>query len=149
MFKKEKGAYMTVEATMVIPIILGGIVLVIYVGFYLYNVATIKQTAYIVALRGSQMRTVSSFEIEKYVEKQVDEMMFQQIFFQENIKKEVKVSQGSINVKINADLKIPFAGFGNVENSLKKITWESGVKRINPMEIIRGVRKVNGYQISK
>lgn len=149
MFKKEKAAYMTVEASLVIPIILGGIVFVMYVGFYLYNVATIKQTAYIAALRGNQMKNVSSYEIEKYVEKQVDEMLFQQILSGKIIKKEVKVSQGSINVKIYTEFKIPFAGLADVEDILREISWESEVKRTNPMEVIRGVRKVNGYQISK
>ena len=149
MFKKEKAAYMTVEASLVIPIILGGIVFVMYMGFYLYNVATIRQTAYIVALRGNQMRNVSSYEIENYVEKQVDEMLFQQILSGKIIKKEVKVTQESINVNIYTEFKVPFAELTDMKNDLGKSSWEAEVKRINPMEVIRGVRKVNGYQISK
>ena len=149
MYKKEKTAYMTVEASLVIPIILGGIVFVIYVGSYLYNIATIKQTAYISALRGNQLRNVSSYEIEKYVEREVDEMLSHQILFGSNIKKEVKVSQGNIKVKIYVDLNLPFVEFKNMEEILGKIVWECGVKRTNPLEIIRDVRKVNGCQISK
>lgn len=144
-----KAAYMTVEAFLVMPIILGGIVFVMYVGFYLYNAATIKQTAYIAALRGNQMKNVSSYEIENYVEKQVDEILSQQILSGKIMKKEVKVSKGSINVKIYTELKMPFTGLADVEDILREIIREVKVKRTNPMEVIRGVRKVNGYQISK
>lgn len=149
MFKKGKAAYMTVEASLVMPIILGGIVFVMYVGFYLYNAATIKQTAYIAALRGNQMKNVSSYEIENYVEKQVDEILSQQILSGKIMKKKVKVSKGSINVKIYTELKMPFTGLADVEDILREIIREVKVKRTNPMEVIRGVRKVNGYQISK
>lgn len=149
MFKKEKAAYMTVEASLVIPIILGGIIFVMYVGFYLYNAATIKQTAYIAALRGNQMKNVSSYEIENYVEKQIEEMLSRQILSGKIMRKEVKVFQGSINVKIYAEFKIPFRGLEGMENILRETILEVQVKRTNPMEVIRGVRKVNEYQISK
>lgn len=149
MFKEEKSAYMTVEASLIVPMILGGIVFVLYMGFYLYNFATMKQTAYIAALRGSQMKKVSSEEIETYVEKQVDEMLFGQLLAKQNIKKDVKVSMGNINVKIYTDVKIPFAGDLSFKETGWKIEAESRVNKINPIEIIRGVRKINGRQISK
>ena len=67
MFKKEKSAYITLETSLVLPLILGGIIFVLYIGFYLYNFATVKQVAYIAALRGSQTKDVSSAEIEKSI----------------------------------------------------------------------------------
>lgn len=149
MFEKEKAAYMTVEAALVIPIIVGGIVFIMYVGFYLYDAATIKQTAYIAALRGNQMRKLSSCEIENYIDKQVDEMLSRQILSGKIIEKEIKIFQGSITVKIYTEFKMPFAGLEGMENIPGEIIRETEVKRINPMEVIRGARKVNGYQISK
>ena len=58
---------MTVEASVVFPMILGGIIVTIYLGIYLYNISVMKQAAYIAALRGSQLITVSSSEKEEYV----------------------------------------------------------------------------------
>lgn len=149
MFKKEKAAYMTVEASLVIPIILGGIIFVMYVGFYLYNAATIKQIAYIAALRGNQMKNVSSYEIENYVEKQIEEMLSRQILSGKIMRKEVKVSRESINVKIYTEFKIPFTGLAGMENILREIIREAEVERTNPMGVIRGVRRVNEYQVSR
>lgn len=144
MFKKEKSAYMTVEASLVIPLIWGGIIFVLYIGFYLYNFVTVKQVAYIAALRGSQMKGVSSIEIENFVEKQVDELLLGQILAKESIKKEVEVFTGSIRVKIYTSVKIPFAGLLSITDNFWEIRGESWVNRTEPIEIIRGVRKING-----
>ena len=144
MFKKEKSAYMTVEASLVIPLIFGGIIFVLYIGFYLYNFVTVRQVAYIAALRGSQMKEASSSEIENFVEKQVDELLLGQILAKESIKKEVEVFTGSIKVKIYTSVKIPFAGLLSITDHFWEIRGESRVNRTEPIEIIRGVRKING-----
>ena len=144
MFKKEKSAYMTVEASLVIPLIFGGIIFVLYIGFYLYNFVTVRQVAYIAALRGSQMKEASSSEIENFVEKQVDELLLGQILAKESIKKEVEVFTGSIKVKIYTSVKIPFAGLLSITDNFWEIRGESRVNRTEPIEIIRGVRKING-----
>ena len=144
MFKKEKSAYITIEASLVLPLILGGIIFVLYIGFYLYNFATVKQVAYIAALRGSQTRDVSYAEIENYVERQVDELLLGQILAKENIKKEVEVFAGSIKVKIYTSVKIPFAGLLPFTDNFLEIQGESWVNRTEPIEIIRGIRKING-----
>ena len=89
MCKKEEQAYMTVEASLVLPTIIGGIIFILYLGIFLYNYCTINQTAYIAALRGSQIKNVSTDEIDNYVKKQIDELLFQQILARENIKKEM------------------------------------------------------------
>lgn len=149
MFKKEKSAYMTVEAALVIPMILGGIIFVLYIGFYLYNFTTIKQTAYIAALRGSQIKNVSLAEIEKFVEKQIDETLSEQLLAKEDIRKEVKVSRGNIRVKIYTDVKIPLIKLLPLTEHWWEIKEEVRVNKIDPIEIIRGVRKINGSQISK
>ena len=62
MCKRAKKAYMTIEAALIFPIILGGIVFTIYLGFYLYNASVIKQVSYIAALRGSQLTESASVQ---------------------------------------------------------------------------------------
>lgn len=145
MCKKEKSAYMTVEASLLIPVILGGIIFILYVGFYLYNFAVMKQTAYIAALRGSQIKQVSSDRIESYVEEQVDELLRQRILAKEDIKKEIKVSKGSIKVKLYTNIKIFLEEFLPFGKKSWEIKGEAKVDRVDPIEIIRGARKINGH----
>ena len=145
MCKKEKSAYLTIEAALVIPVILGGIVFILYVGFYLCNLVAMKQAAYIAALRGSQMKQASSAKIKKYVEEQVDELLTGQILAKEDIEKEVKVSTGKIKVKIYTKLEILFAKLLFLEEANWEIKGEAQVSRADPIEIIRGVRKIDEH----
>lgn len=145
MYKKEKSAYLTIEASLVIPAVIGGIVFVLYIGFYLYNLATIQQTAYIAALRGSQIKRVSSIQIQNYVEEQVDELLSGKILAKENIRTEVKVSVSSIKVKIYTNVKIIFLSLLPLEEKDWEIKGEAQVNRVNPIKIIRGVRRIDGH----
>ena len=145
MFKKEEKAYMTIEATLIIPVIVGGIIFVLYLGIFLYNSCTIKQTAYIAALRGSQIKNMSQKEIETYVEKQIDELLFQNILAREEVKKEVRTSIGKVTVKMSTDVNIPFTDLLSAKIHIWEIETEGYANRVNPIEIIRGVRKINGH----
>ena len=51
MYKKQQNAYMTLEASLILPVIFAGIIFAIYVGIYFYDISTMKQVAYIGALR--------------------------------------------------------------------------------------------------
>ena len=145
MCKKERSAYLTMEASLVIPIILGGIIFILYIGFYLYNFAIINQVAYIAALRGSQMKQASSSQVKNYVEEQVDELLSHQILAREDIEKEVNVSAGKIKVKIYTSMNPLFAKLMPLQEENWEISGEAQVSRVKPIEIIRGVRKINGH----
>ena len=140
---------MTVEASIVFPMILGGIIVTIYLGIYLYNISVMKQAAYIAALRGSQLITVSSSEKEEYVKEQLDSLLSSKILTKESIQQEVKVSYGKIKVKLSMNI-IMFPG-GDIfsKPGLGKIEKEAEVMRYYPVDFIREVRKQNESQMSK
>ena len=145
MCKKEEQAYMTVEASLVLPTVIGGIIFILYLGIFLYNYCTINQTAYIAALRGSQIKNVSTDEIDNYVKKQIDELLFQNILAREEVKKEVRTSIGKVTVKMSTDVNIPFTDLLSAKIHIWEIKTEGYANRVNPIEIIRGVRKINGH----
>lgn len=138
---------MTVEATLVVPMIFVGIIFTIYLGLYLYNASTIKQAAYIAALRGSQLTGVSSETIENYVEQQLEELLNDQILARGNVQMEIKVSSQKVRVRIMTDMNMPFTQF--LSFAINLWTIETEAVRINPVDIIRNVRKADGSQISK
>ena len=145
MCKKEEQAYMTVEASLVLPTVIGGIIFILYLGIFLYNYCTINQTAYIAALRGIQIKNVSTDEIDNYVKKQIDELLFQNILAREEVKKEVRTSIGKVTVKMSTDVNIPFTDLLSDKIHIWEIETEGYANRVNPIEIIRGVRKINGH----
>lgn len=142
-------AYMTIEASMLFPFIFGTVIFILYMGIYLFNASVIKQITYIAALRGSQLLQASSVEIEMFVEKQLKELTEQKLLVQTDNRQEIKVSLGKIKVKTDIEMKIPFIKEIPFINKLWKITSEAEVIRINPVDVIRGKRKINEYQISE
>lgn len=138
---------MTIEASVIFPMITGGIIFTIYLGIYLYNVSVIKQTAYIAALRGSQMVTDSSDEVEAYVKEQLESLLDQKIIMKKDIEQEIKVSVGTVKVKLSMNLAPPLGEGIFSEMGLWKIEKEVRMERYHPVDFIRKVK--NESQISK
>lgn len=149
MYKKEKNAYFTVEASMLIPLILGGIIFVIYLGIYLYNVCTLKQSSYMAALRGSQMKNVSNEDIKSYTQQQLNQLLEQQILATEKLETRIHVTGNKVKIYISTNITMPFAGFISKAVDFWEIENEAEANRLNPVEIIRNVRKVNESKISE
>ena len=149
MCKKFKNAYMTVEASLVMPVILGSIIFTIYIGFYLYNVCTIKQTAYIAALRGSQMVNGSCGEIETYVGKELEKLLGNRVLAKERLESKIDVLSHKVRVKIMLDMHMPFFHWISSKVGFWTIEAKAEANRIYPMDVIRNVRKTNGSQVSK
>lgn len=135
---------MTIEASLILPMIIGGIVFLIYLGIGLYNVNVINHVAYIAALRGSQLADMPLKAVKTYVEEQAEELLDAKILGEKILQTKVKVSYGKIKVKINMDSKIPFK-----EWDLFKIEREAEVNRTDPVDFIRKVRLSDEGQISK
>ena len=149
MHKKEKNAYFTVEASLLMPLILGGIIFVIYLGIYLYDVCTLRQVSYIAVLRGSQLKDTSSEEIKNYADKQADQLMENQILAKENVQTEISVTKNKVKVNITAKITMPFAEFISEEIGLWNMENEAEAYRLDPVDIIRNVRKINEHKISE
>lgn len=149
MYKKQQNAYMTLEASLILPVIFAGIIFAIYVGIYFYDISTMKQVAYIGALRGSQLVDASAEEIKLFVEQQMDQLLDSKILIKEDLQKEVKVSHGKIKVKIIINLKIPLMQWIVRDTGLGVIEKEAEAVRVHPVNFIREVRKRNEGQISE
>lgn len=149
MYKKQQNAYMTLEASLVLPVIFAGIIFAIYLGIYFYDISTMKQVAYIGALRGSQLMNASAEEVKIFVEQQLEQLLNSKILIKENLQKEVKVSYGKVKVKLVINLKIPFMQWISRETKLNVIEKEAEAVRVHPVNFIREVRKRNESQISE
>ena len=102
MFSEDKNGYMTIEASMVFPVIVMGVVFVIYVGFYLYDVSVIKQVSYVAALRASQQTDLTSSEIKAFAKNQLNSLADKKLLVIEEKKEEIEVSGGKVKVFMSA-----------------------------------------------
>jgi len=95
-------AYLSLEASYVMPLLIFLIVFMCVFCFYLYNCCIVFQACYISALRGSQIINASNDEVKTRVEDYLDELLDNQIY---DYIKQVKVEVGLFQIKTCAEAK--------------------------------------------
>ena len=143
MFVKEKRAYMTVEASIIMPMIIIVLIFIIYIGFYLYDVCAVGQFAYIAALRTSQQKDLTMEELEVYGKNQLEELITNRLVVTDTRQEKIKVTVRKIEVEISTMIQMPFSNFISEKMGLWKIRGEGEVVRTDPVKYIRSVRGKN------
>ena len=105
MKKELKGSY-TIEAALVFPFILGVMVFIIYMSFFLHDKAVMKCCAYQAALKGSMIRT-SSDDMKAEALKAADYNISGLLLATQDLKTEVCVSGKEVTVSYKGKLHIP------------------------------------------
>lgn len=129
MKKKEIAAFITVEYTLLLPILIMMYGFLIYMGLFMYNRCILQTNAYL-------LNTESVESIEKNGILKIQEIEEQKILLAENVSFQIGMQQGKMHIKGAASMSNPFykAGIG-------KEYWELSVYSesdvINPVNILR------------
>ena len=103
--KAETEAYFTVEAALVVPIVLGIFVMIIYLSFYLYDRCVLAQDCYVLSYRQS----IEKGKADRAGEAAAREQFGQKLFMLSRL--EAGASKGgTIRVKANAAMEPPLFG---------------------------------------
>ena len=135
---------MTLEATLVYPLIFGGILFTISLAMYLYNVAVLKQISSVAALRGSLEYQMSEKEIAKYVNEEIEKLVKEKLLLVSKIEKDVEVTGEKVKVRLEANVNLPFLKMPFLDFKWQKLEFESQAKRIKAVNIIRNARRLYG-----
>lgn len=142
--QKEENAYMTLEASLVYPLIFGGILFTISLALYLYNAAVVRQVSCVAALRGSLEVGLSEKETESFVNSELNKLIKERLFIISTIKKEVKVTETKISVRLKAKVNLPMIEIPFLNFKWKELEFETQAKRVKPVKIIRDTRRLYG-----
>lgn len=142
--KKKINAYFTVEASLLISIIIGVILLVVYLLFFQYDRCLMEHTTGVLGVRGCTLQITDKerllIELMEYSEQKdkrylawdMDEVI-------------VELKGNSVFVKRDGKLRFPFRSMMFWDGDRG---WESSVVfknyRVKPVEFIRNCRKVLG-----
>lgn len=142
MVRKRFDVYFSLEASLLLPLIILVIWLIILTGFYLYNVHCIHQITSIGALRGAGMKRESREEIKQYLEEEIEKMIRERLVMMEEINYQVKIDTQNVEVKVDGTMHFPV--FSILKDSLKlwEISADSRYKREDPVDSIRRMRLV-------
>lgn len=142
--QKKENAYMTLEASLVYPLIFGGILFTISLALYLYNAAVVRQVSCVAALRGSLEVGLSEKETESLVNSELNKLIKERLFIISTIKKEVKVTETKISVRLKAKVNLPMIEIPFLNFKWKELEFETQAKRVKPVKIIRDTRRLYG-----
>lgn len=132
-----KGSY-TVEASLIVPLLIMVVILLIYAVFYLYDVACIWQGSYLAALRAE----IEGGELackQQRAEETCTDYFRQELWALQNPQYQVNIDRGRIVTSMQAKMRVPVGG--RIFHSLWQIEAAGEVKRIRPVAFIRTCNK--------
>lgn len=144
MDKKIQG-YLTVEAALLFPLILGIMLFIIYFWFYQYDRCLMEQDTGALALRGCALGIQEKDELMKKLLEQENEIYQDKYVAWQQEDVEIKLEKDTIQVKCQGQLRFLFGGlnFWSSDNIWKtKAQYEN--HRTSPVLFIRSWRKVKG-----
>ncbi len=139
---RKISAYMTLEASFIIPLTIFIFLIIIYFGFYLYDQCVVSQGCYLAALRGSQVQRLSDGDVKKVVEKEVKKLLEEQVFIN-NSDFQVHVDLGTIEVNGQSTIKLRLPNKSLYDKDTLETDKSKQIKRLNPVLFIRECQKVN------
>lgn len=142
--KSKEDAYMTLEATLVYPMIFGGILFTISLALYLYNAAVVKQVSSVAALRGSLELGLSEKKLKELVDTEADKLIKERLLCVSMIEKEIKVTEAKVEVGLKAKVNLPVIGIPFLDFKWQELEFASQAKRVKPVKIIRDTRRLYG-----
>ncbi len=99
-FKRKVNGYLTVEASMIMPLVIFLMALLIYLTFFLYNRCVLSQDAYILAFRGSISDKEGESEILEYLEESAGIQFGNKYVGMKDLHKSITISNKSVTVRI-------------------------------------------------
>lgn len=136
--RAEAEAYFTVEAALVIPIVLGILVMVLYLPFYLYDRCLLSQDCYVLSYRQS----IEKGKEDRSGQEAASEQFGKKLFMLSRI--ETAAGGGStVSVKANAAMEPPLFG---LDFFREQRHWILGVqekaRKTDPPRDYRRVRRI-------
>ena len=135
---------MTLEATLMYPLIFGGIIFTISLAIYLYNAAVIKQISSVAALRGSLEYEMNEKVVKKYVNEEIDKLTKEKLIFVSKVEKDIEVTADKIKVRLETNVNLPFLKIPFLDFKWQELSFESQAKKVKTVSIIRGARRLYG-----
>ena len=138
--KKRKDGYMTLEASLILPLAVILIAALLYLSFYLYTVIFLNQAAYISAFRGS-LYEPDSGSMQAKAEEDLEKLLEERILPVRNLEKQVRASPLAVHVSLEAKLSLPFPGMRIFAGTGWEIKAEKKALGRNAVSYIRLVRQ--------
>lgn len=141
---RKLDAYLTVEASMVLPVVIAVILLTIYMLFFQYDRCLMEQNAGKLALRGCTIQLADGQELIRQLTVQSQEK--DNRFLAWNMEKpQIALKRNRVSVKYSGGIAFPFQGlafWGGERTWQSECTYENS--QVQPVQFIRNCKKIMG-----
>ena len=144
--KRYEVAYFTVEAALILPIVMLFTVMMIFLAFYSYDRCVLEHSAYEAALRGTSSHFKTAVEAESAARTAAARLVEGKLFAMHDLSYDVSVDAGSVAVTYHCVVNMPFVTWLGEYVSGIDMTLDisRSAKRLRPARTIRDCRILNG-----
>lgn len=133
-------AYLTVEATFIIPAAVMMILLLLYWGFFCYDKSVSVQCSYLAALRASNEWELTGTELEKKAMEELDKLAEETILFIRIGEMDVNAGLLKVEAGINGKMDILFSVLRGDDMTHWMMDSKKSAYRLKPSSYIRKYR---------
>jgi len=135
---------MSVEASLVLPLVLVIIVFLLYLGFYYYDSCLLKQDNYRLLIRMQEKKWVEDDEIIQMFSQEENEWYYDKYVLYSHEPRELKISGNKITVFQKGNINVPSFSFISNEKRTWEIEDSAQGNRYDVVRILRDLRKAEG-----
>lgn len=132
-------AYMTIEASLIIPVAVVLIAAVVSLTFYLYMLCYLNQAAYTAAFRGSRQELSHNTD---EVGRELELLLKGSLISTDDIEKNIEVSALSVHVKMDAKVPIPVPGLQLLRDKVWVIHVDKRAVKRDPVFYIWNYQRI-------
>ena len=143
--KRYEAAYFTVEASLILPMVMLFTVMMIFLAFYSYDRCVMEHSAYEAAIRGTSSHIKTAKEAESAANTAAARLVEDKLFAIQDFEYDVLVNADSVTVTYHGVVNMPFITWLGEYVSGMDMTLDisKSAKRLNPARTIRDCRIVN------
>lgn len=140
-----KGSY-TIEASLLMPLIIGTIVILLFISFYLHDNAVIKEGTILLANKYTNEKNLSDEEIKQRLQQECQQAILNRVLVTKNISTNIQVEKKKITVTCSGIFQFPsiFITQEIFNGDSLNISTTKSMKRANPVTFIRYCKIVEG-----
>lgn len=141
--KKLTEAYLTVEAALIIPIVLGIFIFLIYIMFYQYDRCLTEQDMGILSLRGAVRKSENNEELFGYIQKESNAIYLDKYVAAVWEPTLIKIKQNRIEITGKALVKVPFPRLALLTGQKDwSVSGSFQNRKISPVAFVRACRRL-------
>lgn len=135
---KEIKAYLTVEASIVLPLVISTIVMTVFAFIYQYDRCLMEQNAAMLALYADSLRTQEADEWRYLVSSRISEQNENAFLFWKQKKMEISLRNNVVEVAGEGEFLVPLPEWNLIENDSEWVAKESfKLTRLEPAAFVR------------